>query len=64
MWHFVGKGPIWSFLETEILKKIGEIVKKKNDFPHFGVLGHQKHPISWQSTEKVTPRFTLNFSWQ
>ncbi len=28
MWHSVGKGPIWSFLETEILRKIGEMVKK------------------------------------
>ncbi len=28
MWHFIGKGPIWSVLETEIWKKIGEMVKK------------------------------------
>ncbi len=28
MWHSIGKGPIWSFLETEILRKIGEMVKK------------------------------------
>ncbi len=45
MWHSVGKGRIWSFLETAILRKIDEIVKnlKKNDFPYFGVFGHQKH---------------------
>ncbi len=28
MWHSTGKGPIWSFLEMEILRKIGEMVKK------------------------------------
>ncbi len=28
MWHSIGKEPIWSFLEMEILRKIGEIVKK------------------------------------
>ncbi len=28
MWHSKSKGPIWSLLETEILRKIGEIVKK------------------------------------
>ncbi len=28
MWHFIGKGPIWSVLEKEILQKIGEMVKK------------------------------------
>ncbi len=47
MWHSVGKRPIWLFVETEILRKIGGMVKKskkKNDFPYFGVLGHQKHP--------------------
>ncbi len=41
MWHSVGKGPIWLFLETKILRKIGEMVKKaKKDFPYFGTLGH------------------------
>ncbi len=46
MWHSVGEGAIWSLLEMEILRKIGEMVKKlkKNDFPYFLVLGHQKHP--------------------
>ncbi len=29
---------------------------EKNDFPYFGVLGHQKHPQCWQNTEKVIPR--------
>ncbi len=45
MWHSIGRGPIWSFLGMEILRKIGEMVKKigKNDFPYFGVLDHQKH---------------------
>ncbi len=45
MWHSIGKGPIWSFLEMEILRKIGEMLKKwkKKDFPYFDVLGHQKH---------------------
>ncbi len=28
IWHSVGKGPIWLFLETEILRKIDEMVKK------------------------------------
>ncbi len=28
MWHSIGKGPIWSFLETETLRKTGEMVKK------------------------------------
>ncbi len=28
MWHSVSEGPIWLFLETEILRKIGEMVKK------------------------------------
>ncbi len=28
MWHSISKGPIWSFLETEILRKISEMVKK------------------------------------
>ncbi len=28
MWHSGGKGPIWSFLEMEILRKIGKMVKK------------------------------------
>ncbi len=28
LWHSVSKGPIWSFLETEILRKIGKMVKK------------------------------------
>ncbi len=28
LWHSVGTGPNWSFLETEILRKIGEMVKK------------------------------------
>ncbi len=28
MWHSIGKGPIWSFLETEILRRIGEVEKK------------------------------------
>ncbi len=47
MWHSAGKGPIWSFLETEILRKVDEMVKKskKKDFPYFEVLGHQKHPM-------------------
>ncbi len=44
MWHSIGKGPIWSFLETVILRKVGEMINEKNDFPYFGVLGHQKHP--------------------
>ncbi len=46
MWHSVGKGPIWSFPETEILRKINEMVKKIeiNDFPYFGGLGNGKHP--------------------
>ncbi len=45
MWHSVGKGPIWSFLETEIEKNSlnGQKIKK-NCFSHFGVFGHQKHP--------------------
>ncbi len=45
MWYSVGKGPIWSFLEMEILRKIGKIAKKskKNYFLYFGVLRHQKH---------------------
>ncbi len=28
MWHSVGKGLIWSFVETEILRKINKMVKK------------------------------------
>ncbi len=28
MWHSVGKGPIRSLLEMEILRKTGEVVKK------------------------------------
>ncbi len=45
MWHSGDKGPIWSVLETEILKKICGIVKKlKKWFPHFGMFGHQNHP--------------------
>ncbi len=44
MWHSVGKGPIWWFLETEILRKISETVKNlKKGLAYFGVLGHQKH---------------------
>ncbi len=45
MWHFIGIGPTWSVLETEIWRKIGEMVNKlkKKDFPYFGVLGQQKH---------------------
>ncbi len=46
MCHSEGKVHIWSFLETEILRKIGEMDKKfKKNFPFFGVLGHQKHPM-------------------
>ncbi len=28
MWHSVGKGPIWSFLETAILRGMGEMCSK------------------------------------
>ncbi len=46
MWHSVGKGLIWSFLEAEILRKIGEMFKKlkEKSFPDFGMLGNQKRP--------------------
>ncbi len=43
MWHSIGKRPIWAFLETEISRKIGEMVKKL--------------PLCWQNTEKITPSF-------
>ncbi len=54
MWRSVSKGPIWSFLETEILRKIDEMVKKlkKKDFPYFCVLSHQKHPYVSRILEK------------
>ncbi len=58
MWHSVGKGPIWSF--PGILRKIGEMVKKskkKNDFPYFGVLGHQKHPYVGRILKKSLRSF-------
>ncbi len=50
MRHSAGKGPIWSFLETKIQRKIREMVKK----PYFGMLGHQKS-LCLQNIEKVTP---------
>ncbi len=67
MWHSVGKGLIWSFPETEILSKIGEMVKKlkKKDFPYFDVLGHQKHPYVGRILRKsLEALFLLNFTWQ
>ncbi len=45
-WHSIGKGPIWSFLEMEIWRKINEMVKKlwiilacyaaRNMYPYVG----------------------------
>ncbi len=55
MWHPVGKGPIWSFVETKILGKIGKTFKKskKCDFSYFGVLRHQKHPYVGRILKKL-----------
>ncbi len=57
MWYSVGKGPIWSVLETEILREIGEKVKilQKNYLPYFGVLGHQKYPYVDRILKKSLP---------
>ncbi len=57
LWHFIGKGPIWSVLETEILKKIREMVKKlkKIIFLIWSVRPPET-PLCWQNTEKVIPR--------
>ncbi len=57
MWHSIGKGPIWSFLETEILRKIGEIVEEsKKLFSVFWQVRAPETPLCWQNTEKVTLR--------
>ncbi len=54
MWHSVGKGPIRSFLEMEILRKIGKIVKKR--FSLFWCVRPPETILCWQNTEEVTPR--------
>ncbi len=61
MWHSVSKGPIWSFLETEILRKIGEMVKKtkKIIFHIFWHIEASETLLCWQNTEKATPRLYL-----
>ncbi len=57
MWRSIGKGPIWSFLETEILREIGEMVEKsKKKFSLFWCVRPRETPLCWQNTEKVTPR--------
>ncbi len=57
MWHFIGKGPDWSVLETEILRKIGEMVKKLKKMI-FLILECWPPETStcWQNTEKVILR--------
>ncbi len=56
MQHSIGKGPTWSFLETEILRKIGEMVKtSKKLFSLFWSVGLPETPLCWQNTKKVTP---------
>ncbi len=68
MWHSVGKGIIWSFLETEILRKLGEMIKKSQEkrFSFFWRVRPTETPLCWQKTKKITPRlnFSLNFTWQ
>ncbi len=55
MWHFTGKGLIWSFLEMEILRKIGELSKiKKKIFSLFWRGTPPETSLCWQNTEKVT----------
>ncbi len=57
MWNSIGKGPIWSFLEIKILRKIGEMVKKsKKLFSLFWCIRPPETPLCWQNSEKVTPR--------
>ncbi len=58
MLHFIGKGPIWSVLQTEILRKIEEMVKKskKKRFSSFWSVRPPETPLCWQNTEKVIPR--------
>ncbi len=53
--HSIGKGSIWSFLEMEILRKIGEMVKKKRFSLYWRVRAAETH-LYRQNTEKVTPR--------
>ncbi len=55
MWHSIGKGPIWSFPETEILKKIDEMFKKLKKII-FLILVFQRPPetpLCLQNIEKV-----------
>ncbi len=58
IWHSVGKGAIWSFLETEILRKTGEIVKKlkKKRFSLFWRTWPPETLLRKQNTEKITSR--------
>ncbi len=56
MWHSVDKGPIWSFLQMEIFRKMGEMVKKLKKKFLFWRVTLAETPLRWQNTEKVTPR--------
>ncbi len=60
MWHSVGEGPILSFLKMEMLRKIGEMVKKlKKMIFLIWCVRPPETSLCWQNTEKVTPRLNL-----
>ncbi len=56
MWHSAGKGPIWLFLETEKLRKIGEMVKKLKKMIFLWHVRLPETPLYWLNIKKVTPR--------
>ncbi len=58
MWHSIGKEPTRSFLEIEILRKIGELAKKwkKKKFSLCWHIRPLETPLCWQNIEKVTSK--------